>query len=192
MPRPIPPEGFDEILTWLHPDREVAAEMYLELRHDLSKVFAWRGFSDPEELTDEVFDRVARKVHDVRPTYEGDARPYFRAVANNVIKEKRKTLKNSVSLEGIEPPNQQVPESTDEKEELEDCLQSCLGELSVDKRELILAYYAKEKQEKIDHRSALAKSYGMPVETLRVKAFRIRGSLEKCIDRCLKRKAREK
>ena len=192
MPRPIPPEGFEEILTWLNPDREVAAEMYVELRHDLSKIFAWRGFNDPEELTDDVFDRVARKVHDVRPTYDGDPRLYFRAVANNVIKEKRKTLKTHVSIESVEPPTQQVANRADETEKLEDCLQSCLQELSSDKRELILAYYAKEKQAKIDHRSELAKSYGMPVETLRVKAYRIRVSLEHCIERCLKRKAREK
>mgnify|MGYP003580346121 CR=1 FL=1 len=93
--------------------------MYVELRQDLSKIFAWRGFNDPEELTDDVFDRVARKVHDVRPTYDGDPRLYFRAVANNVIKEKRKTLKTHVSIESVEPPNQQVANSADETEKLE-------------------------------------------------------------------------
>ena len=190
MTRPIF-EGFEEILIWLNPDREVAAHMYVQLRQDLSKLFTWRGFTNPEELTDDVFDRVARKVHDVRPTYQGDPRLYFRAVANNVIKENLKKIKTHIPLDNIDPPKQPTG-SAPETELLEDCLQSCLQELSSEKRELILAYYAKEKQAKIDHRGELAKSLGIPVQTLRVKVHRIRLSLEQCIERCLKSKAQEK
>ena len=60
--------------------------------------------------------------------------------------------------------------------------------LALDKRELILNYYAKEKQAKIDHRNELAQRFGISVETLRVRVFRIRESLAECIGRCLKRK----
>ena len=187
----IPPESFEETLAWLNPDREVAAIMYVQLRHDLSKMFMWRGCHDPEGLTDEVFDRVARKVHDVRPTYEGDPRLYFRAVANNVIKENLKKIKTHVSLESVDPPKQQIAEIEDESADMEECLQSCLQELSSENRELILAYYAKEKQAKIDHRSELAQSLGISVKTLRVKVYRIRESLEQCIEHCLKRKAQQ-
>lgn len=188
----IPPESFEEVLAWLNPDREVAASMYVQLRHDLSKIFMWRGCHDPEGLTDEVFDRVARKVHDVRPTYEGDPRLYFRAVANNLIKEYLKKTKTHLSLEGVDLPKQQKTEIEDVTADMEECLQWCLQELSSEKRKLILAYYAKEKQAKIDHRSELAQSFGISVETLRVKVYRIRGSLEQCIERCLKRKAEQK
>ena len=181
----IPPESFEEILAWLNPDREVAAFMYVQLRHDLSKMFMWRGLTDPEGLTDEVFDRVARKVQGVRPTYEGDPRLYFRAVANNLIKENFKQIKTHVSLEGLDLPKQQETEVQDETEDIEECLQSCLQELSSEKRKLILAYYAKEKQAKIDHRSELAQSLGVSVQTLRVKVHRLRASLEECIERCL-------
>ena len=62
--------------------------MYVQLRHDLAKIFTFRGCADPEGLTDEVFDRVAKKVLEVRPTYVSDPRLYFRAVANNLIKER--------------------------------------------------------------------------------------------------------
>lgn len=189
---PILPESFEEILTLLNPDREVAAIIYVQLRHDLAKLFTWRGCHDPEGLTDEVFDRVARKVHEVRPTYEGDPRLYFRAVANNLIKEQLKKIKTHVSLEGVDLPRQPITEIEDETADVEECLQSCLQELSRDNRELILAYYAKEKQAKIDHRSELADSFGISVRTLRVKVYRIRVSLEQCIERCLKRKAQQK
>ena len=184
----IPPTSFDEILDWLNPDRELAGDMYVQLRHDLAKMFEWRGCLDPEGLTDEVFDRVSRKVQEVRPTYEGDPRLYFRAVANNVIKEELKKVKTRVPLEGVD---QVQPETriADEAANMEDCLQSCLHDLSSEKRELILAYYAKEKQAKIDHRSDLAQQLGISVETLRVKVCRIRAVLEKCIQNCIKRKA---
>lgn len=188
----IPPESFEEILAWLNPDRELAATMYVQLRHDLAKIFMWRGCHDPESLTDEVFDRVAKKVHEVRPTYEGDPRLYFRAVANNLIKENLKRIKTHVSLEGIDLPEEQRTDVEDESRDMEECLQACLQELSSEKRELILAYYAKEKQAKIDYRSELAQSFGISVETLRVKVYRIRMSLEQCIERCLKRKAQRK
>jgi RNA polymerase sigma factor (sigma-70 family) len=186
---PIPPESFDEILAWLNPDREVAGTMYVQLCHDLTKIFIWNQCADPEGLTDEVVDRVARKVHDLRQTFEGDPRLFFYAVARNVIKENPKKVKSHVSLDGIDLPASAAGEQDDETASLRaECLHSCLQELSADKRELIVAYYAKEKQAKIDHRTALANKYGTSVETLRVRAYRIRGSLEKCIERCLNRK----
>jgi len=185
----IPPESFEEILAWLNPDRDVAADMYLQLRQDLAKMFIWGRCADPEGMTDEAFDRVAKKVHDVRPGYEGDPRLYFRAVANNLIKENHKKIKSQLSLEDIDLPELPLAKTEDETAvDMEECLQLCLEKLSADKRELILGYYAKEKQAKIDHRNELAQKFGITVETLRVRVFRIRESLEGCIGRCLKRK----
>jgi len=74
----------------------------------------------------------------------------------------------------------------------EECLHSCLLKLSADKRELILNYYAKEKQAKIEHRTEMARQLGTTVETLRVRVYRIRATLEGCIERCLDRMAQGK
>ena len=188
----IPPESFDEILAWLNPDRDVAAEMYVQLRQDLAKLFMWGRCTDPEGMTDETFDRVAKKVHEVRQSYQGDPRLYFRAVANNLIKENFKRIKTQVSLDDVELPAEQTIETAEETADIEECLQSCLRKLDSEKRELILAYYAKEKQAKIDHRHELAQRFGISVETLRVRVFRIRASIEECIESCLKRKAPRK
>ena len=185
----IPPEALEEILAWLNPDPDVAAAMYVQLRSDLATLFGLRRLPDPEGLTDEVFDRVAKKVQEVRPTYEGDPRHYFRAVANNLVKENLKKIKAHVPLEGIDLPAGEVTDIDEEREDIEECLQLCLQELSAEKRKLIMEYYAKEKQAKIDHRSELAQSLGTSVKTLRVKAHRIRESLEICIERCMKHKA---
>lgn len=189
----VPTENFQEILAWLNPDREVAATMYVQLRHDLAKIFTFRGCTDPEGLTDEVFDRVAKKVLEVRPTYIGDPRLYFRAVANNLVKEDQKRARTQVSLEEPELREPATTESDeDDAEDMEECLRSCLQKLNAENRKLIVNYYAKEKQAKIDHRSELAQQFGISVETLRVKVYRIRVSLQGCIERCLDSKAHRK
>ena len=188
----IPPESFDEILAWFNPDREMAAAMYVQLRHDLAKTFLWRQCSDPEGMTDEVFDRVAKKIREVRPTYKGDPRLYFRAVANNLVKENFKRIKTQIALDDVDLTKQQISQTEAADMEVEECLQHCLQDLSADKRELILAYYAKEKQAKIDHRRELAQQFGISVETLRVRTHRICLSLEQCIERCLRGNGRGK
>jgi RNA polymerase sigma factor (sigma-70 family) len=185
----IPPESFDEILAWLNPDRDVAGAMYVQLRHDLAKIFSWNCCPDPEGLTDEAIDRVSRKVHELRKTYEGDPRLFFYGVARNLLKESPKKNRIQVSLDETDPslnrPERVIEERITMREE---CLQSCLEELGSERQELILAYYAKDKQAKIDYRTELAGQLGISVQSLRVRVHRIRGSLVNCIERCLNRK----
>ena len=185
----IPPESFDELLAWLSPDRDAAASIYLQLREDLLRIFIWAGCSDPEGLTDETFDRVARKVHDVAPGYQGDPRHYFHGVAKNLIKEDSKKVKKQVSLDKVDLEAKHTTQEQDwTAERVDDCLQTCLKQLSAEKRDLIRNYYAKEKQAKINHRAKLARQMGTSVETFRVRVHRIREALEKCIKRCLDEK----
>ena len=189
----IPPESFDEILAWLNPDRDVAAAIYIQLREDLTKIFTWNRCPDPEGSTDEVVDRVARKVHNLRHTFVGDPKLYFYGVARNLIKEIPKRLQRELSLEGTELASSPRSEAAQETATMrEDCLRACLQKLRGDKRELILEYYAKDKQAKIDHRAEMARRLGISVDALRVKAHRIRTTLEECSKRCLERMAQNK
>jgi len=190
MPREsdVPPDSFDEILAWLDPDREEAGRIYEELRHRLIKIFGWNGCADPAGMADETFDRVANKVHKVRQTYKGDPRLYFYAVANNLIREYRKTLKSYVPIEDVDLPAS-PPEQEEEEEEVpnveKECFYACLRDLSEENRDLILSYYAKEKQAKIDHRKALARQLGVTITNLRVRMSRLRTSIEECTARCV-------
>ena len=188
----IPPESFEEILAWLNPKRDVAGAMYVQLRHDLEKFFISRSSADPEGLTDEVLDRVARKIREIKPSYVGDPRAYFFAVANNLVKENFRKIKTHASSEDIDLSPQLTTEGEQDDTDIHDCLDKCLQKLSVEQRKLIVEYYAKEKQAKIDHRNELAQRFGISVETLRVRVFRIRASLEECIERCLERKSQHK
>ena len=170
MPRnsDFPPDRFDDLLTWLNSDRELAVSIYLDLRHSLLRIFSWNRCADPEGMTDEAFDRVARQVPRLRETIEGNPKLFFYGVANNLVREYRKKVKSHVSLEGIdlvEAPPQELEEESSEKRR--ECLSKCLRRLPKDKRELILAYYAKEKHAKIIHRAEMARQLGCSIETTR-------------------------
>jgi len=187
------PDGFDEILAWLNPNRELAAAMYVQLRHDVARIFLWNRCSDPEGLTDEVFDRVARKVHNLRQTYNGDPRLFFYGVARNLVKETAKKVKTYTSFDdaGVTLRARAQVEVDEEEESVqarEHCLQLCLNELNGEQRRLILEYYAMDEQGKISHRVRIARQLGLSIETLRVRVYRIRVALEECIERCLDRK----
>ena len=180
------PERFDDLLAWLNQDRELASSAYLNLRNSLLRIFAWNQCADPEGLTDETFDIVARQVPTLRERYEGNPRLYFYGVANNLIKEYRKKANSHVPLEGIDlagdPPQEVQEESSERRRE---CLTRCLRKLPKEKRALILTYYAKEKSAKIIHRAEMARQLGVSIEALRVRMLRIRGNLEECIEQCL-------
>ncbi len=189
----ITQENFDELLAWLHPDREQAGLKYEPLRRSLIKIFAWRGCMDAEGLADETINRVADKVHQLRTTFVGDPSLYFYGVANHLIKEDQKQrAKFQARMEEAEASAAVSPPQEEEDEDLEqeyECFRACLEKLDPGNRELIVAYYLKEKRAKIDHRKELAKRLGIGLNALRVRMRRIRAALEECIEDCLKQLA---
>jgi DNA-directed RNA polymerase specialized sigma24 family protein len=183
-----PPEGFDELLSWLDENRERATEAYLDLRRGLVKIFVWNQCSDPEGLTDEVFDRVIRKLPGLKDVYEGNPRLYFYGVANNLIKEHRKVAKLQIPLDGIDIPSKDSLVGEETLEMRSECLEMCLKALDAEQGDLILSYYSKERREKFIHRAEMARRLGVSIGALRVRMLRIRANLEECIEHCLDEK----
>src|SRR5215216_2251273 len=64
-------EEFDDLLSWLDPNRERAGSRYEEIRAGLIKRFRWRGCSDAEDLADKTINRVVKKLPEIRATYKG-------------------------------------------------------------------------------------------------------------------------
>lgn len=188
MSRPsvLTQEDFDKLLAWLHHDREQAGQKYEEIRESLVKIFSWRGYYDAEEQADEVVNRVAAKTRELVDNYVGDPALYFYGVAKKIILERERRERHQPL-----DPAMKAPDTATDLDEVEagarrlDCLQKCLRELDADDRMLILAYYQKSKQAKIDYRKALARQFGMGTSALRVKVFRIRAHLKTCIKKCL-------
>ncbi|HWC77001.1 MAG TPA: hypothetical protein VG778_06035, partial [Blastocatellia bacterium] len=66
------------------------------------------------------------------------------------------------------------------------CLKQCLGDLSPENRELILQYYQGDKSDKINNRKKIAEKLGTPLNTLRMRALRLRERLQTCVGECVK------
>lgn len=185
--RVLTQDNFDQLLGWLDTEREQAAIKYEAIRISLIKILTWRGCNNAEDLADETINRVADKVHLLRNTFVGDPAFYFYAVAKRLIKEEQRKLKVQVSLSealGIMEFPSDPDEATDDA--LYECLASCLRDAGKKKEKMILSYYVGERQVKIANRKAMAEQLGIPLNALRVRMHRIRGSLETCIQNCVR------
>lgn len=173
-------DAFDSLLAWLHSNREQAGQKYEDIRLRLIKVFTCRGCVDPEDLADETINRVASKLSEIAPTFVGEPARYFYGVANKVH------LEYLRRRPAPEPPPTPPPFETEEVEKEFDCLERCMRRLTRENRTLVLEYYQDEKQAKIDHRKKLAEQLGIAVNALRIRAFRIRASLQECVTNCVR------
>jgi DNA-directed RNA polymerase specialized sigma24 family protein len=182
-------EAFDGLMASMGPDRDTAADRYLEIRHNLVRLFEWRGCSTPDEYADETINRCARKIGEGEQIR--DLATYSIGVARMLIREMgRASAREARSL--AEVPEPQVPpvEPAGEQEARAECLRQCLAELSAGNRDLILTYYQGEKSEKIKNRKGLTQSLGIAESTLRMRALRVRESLQLCAENCLQRHGR--
>ena len=166
-------DEFDQLLSWLDPDPQQAGLTYEKIRRRLISILASRGCAGAEELADEIIDRVARRVVDIRDAYVGDKAIYFLGVMNNVHHEYLKR-----------PTMPRPPEPGDDAEAKEKTHQ-CLDKLTNNSRQMIERYYAEDKQAKIDLRKRIAEEFGISPNTLRLRALRIREKLQACIEQCL-------
>ena len=177
-------EAFAKFLACLDPDPARAGEKYESLREALVKFLDWRGASFPEELVDETFNRVARKLDEGEAIR--DVPVYCHGVARLVFLQSLERPDNKrVELDELPPMAAPEPEPdvTDVRRE---CLERCLRQLPAESRELITEYYRNERRQKIDNRVSLAERLGIPLNALRSRTQRIRDKLEKCILRCCK------
>jgi RNA polymerase sigma factor (sigma-70 family) len=179
-------DEFDRLLAWLDPDPLRAGGRYEDIRRSLIKIFNWRGCADAEDMADEVINRVARHVHKFEATYVGDAANYFYGVGRKLLYEYQRQSKEHVPLDEAVGRDIPAPEPEEGYSEAEHkCLARCVGKLDAASRELIMAYYALDRENKIEGRRLLAERFGISVNNMRVKVYRIRAALEKCIRECL-------
>lgn len=178
-------ETFDGLLSCLSDDRDSAAEQYLEIRGNLIRFFEWRGCPFPEDHADETVNRVARRLSEGEKVL--NPRGYFIGVARLLVLEILKTrAKESQALAEIASSSVATVDSSASESRIE-CLQQCLQSLPSDNRDLILHYYQGEKGEKIENRKKLTERLGVPVNTLRMRALRLREKLQECVEECLNR-----
>ncbi|MDQ5839106.1 MAG: hypothetical protein M3379_20190 [Acidobacteriota bacterium] len=174
-------DDFDSLLAWLDADREEAGKKYESIRLRLIRIFTCRGRHDSEELADETIRRVTLKAPTLVNAYVGDPALYFYGVAHKVF------LESVRKPHAVAPPP--PPPDSDEAEAEDRCLEGCMARLSQSNRELVLEYHRYEKREKIEHRRKLAERLGIGQNALRIRAHRIRGTLQRCVNACLEQGA---
>ncbi len=182
-------EGFDGLLAWLDPDRNLAGRKYETIRLRLIKIFSCRGCVEAEDLADETINRVLAKIDKIKDEYIGEPIPYFFGIGKNVYREyQRKSMarESEVPVEAVgEQSSWGMLALTEDIEPEYQCLENCLERLPAASRKLVLEYYQEEKQAKIDYRKRLADEMGIAVNALRIRAYRIRRGLEQCVHACL-------
>jgi DNA-directed RNA polymerase specialized sigma24 family protein len=180
--------SFDRLLSLLDSDRERAGERYELIRQKLTKFFQWRGCSEPEEYADRTIDRVARKVGEGAEIRSSEAYAFFHGVAVNVLREYWKEAQKApkASLEKEVPLVRDTAIESDQERKLS-CLDGCVQSLPVQQLTLITQYHQGDGGAKIARRNELARELGIPLNALRIRAFRIRGVLESCISDCVRK-----
>ena len=169
-------DSFEAFLDWLAPDREQAGIKYEQIRSGLIKFFSNRGLSNAEDLTDETINRVASRLSKIKNQVQGDKSRYFYGVARMVL------------LEHLRRKQPQAPPGSVDSGRVEAehrCLEECMAQLSEETRELVLGYYKADGREKIEQRRRLAEKLGIAPNALRIRAYRIRSALQKCVKRCV-------
>jgi RNA polymerase sigma factor (sigma-70 family) len=183
----LAPEAFAAFLARLSPDPERAGEAYEEQRQMLVKFFECRRALFAEDLADEVFNRVARRLADGEEI-ENLSGYCFSVARFIVMEQQRAPEQRRVNWDDVPPLA--APENVNEDEDARlACLHHCLQSLSADSRALILEYYQDLNRAKVDVRQALAERLGISRNALSNRMVRLRTQLEQCITRCVKKNA---
>ena len=178
-------DAFDSLLGAFGEDRERAGEKYLEVRGNLTRFFEWRGCPFPEDHADETMNRVAKRLdagEEIR-----NPSSYCIGVARMLLLEINKERVREQQAFGEMAGAQVAAPDASESEGHIECLRACLQNLSADNRELIIAYYQGEKGTKIENRKRLTERFGVPVNTLRMRALRLREKLQACVEECVQK-----
>lgn len=181
--------AFTKLLEWLDEGKNSEGQKFLEMRGRLVAYFDRKNCLNPDELADETLNRVARRLEEEPIESEVPAK-YCYITARFVFLESLRE-KADVSLDEVGQKLPSLQNSIKESEEFENrerrlnCLENCVGQLGEANRELIIGYYYGKERVKIENRRALAQKFGLSVNALSIRAYRLRDKLETCVTKCV-------
>jgi DNA-directed RNA polymerase specialized sigma24 family protein len=173
-------EAFDGLLASLEPDRDIAADRYLEIRRNLVRLFEWRGCATPDEYADETINRCAKKIGEGEEIR--DVGTYCIGIARMLLREMSATRQRGACFRQCWNPSLPA-ESAGDAEGRVECLRRCLGQLRRKSRPH--PHLPGRKRDKIKNRNGLTQILGIPASTLRMRALRVRERLQLCAENCL-------
>jgi DNA-directed RNA polymerase specialized sigma24 family protein len=162
-------EALDGLLRALGTEPDAAGRRYELLRRKLIDLFRWHRCENPEELTDETLNRLARRVLQGEPIENIES--YALGIARMLLKETaRRREQRETALREIQGSRP----GEDGAGEMLEALERCLEALPQSSRALIARYYGGE-------RVVLARELGLSLNALRARALRIRRRLYQCV-----------
>jgi DNA-directed RNA polymerase specialized sigma24 family protein len=176
-------EAFDELLLHLDPDRDRAGEKYELLRLKLAQFFRARACRAVEDLTDEVFDRLARRIaegEEIRNVF-GYGLGIARLVWLESLKDPEAHQAPLDDLQLIQPLDE---DEIDKKSRLA-CLDRCLRALPEADSALLVEYCSCEDVSRSAARRRIADRLQIPIGALRIRVHRIKAKFSECFDHCL-------
>ncbi len=167
--------NFDDLLGWLGPNSEAAGRKYEDIRGRLIVMFRSRKCVFAEDLADATFERVAQKLTYLTNTWMGDPALYIYGVAKKIYLEYQRTIRTAPLNSNLRHQPSAVNENL---ENMLLRLDEALSAIPKSDRELILSYYSGSKRNKILQRRALAQQFGLRINALRLRVFRIRREIK--------------
>jgi len=179
----LTPERFELLLSHLSIDPAERGTRYEMLRGRLIIFFSRRMLALPEDLADEVLNRIARRLE------EGEAisriEGYALGIARHVLQEQRaQGDRERSAAEEFHWNISRETLTTDEGEEIRLArMKDCLERLPHSDQEMLSEYYLAEGSGKIPARRRLAKAREMTQAALRKRVFVLRGMIQRCMQR---------
>jgi DNA-directed RNA polymerase specialized sigma24 family protein len=172
---------FQRFLHRLSPEPDAAGRAYEQLRRALHHYFTNRGCgSDVDALVDVALDRLAVKVA-ADSTEKDSIRALAYGIARYVgLEHSRRPKTVALSAEPLAPAI-----DISDSEHQSACLNSCLMRLSDADRDLITEYYEYDGRQKVESRRRSAGELDVTSGAFRVRLWKLRQKLRKCIERCL-------
>jgi DNA-directed RNA polymerase specialized sigma24 family protein len=186
--------SFKALLEWLDQGLDSKGEAYLQVRRRLVTYFDRKNCLNSDDLADETLSRVQRRLEELGSIETESPAKFCYTVAKYVFLEHlRSGRAKEVSDDLVDSAASKQAADAFEKEEEElereralRCLERCVAELDAERREMVIGYYYGEQRAKIENRRRLASKFGLTMNALSIRTFRIRERLEICVRRCIK------
>ena len=176
--RHVTSEAFTSLLKALG-DTPPEGTGYEQLRSKLIFFFSRRFLLFPEDLADEVLDRLAYRLSQGSEIIAVEA--FALGIARHVVQEQARSKKQILRVEPGFLDNIAAPPATQSNEEEIVRMERCLRKLPTSEARLLRGYYLSSANDVIQARKNLAEKLGVSPVALRQRAFLARQRLRDCM-----------
>jgi DNA-directed RNA polymerase specialized sigma24 family protein len=166
------------LLNLLGDGPEPSGTAYGNLHRRLTRYFRINACSDPEQLADEVLNRLARiAVNDATSIASPTA--FALGIARHVLQEDIRAQLRELEVRRTWEASRR--RAAPDEETVLKAIDECLERMPVAKRVLLRSYYESTGRRKIEHHRQLAERLGITINTLRNRLMRARRDLDACV-----------